>query len=230
MRLIFILLLSMPPVAAAEIFAAKGYQLELKKIEAAKGKRSLEPFYLRAQELCDELSDGAPTMKAEDYENAEDRFKALELGSVGVPGAWIRPDFFLDLAKKKGRKADIDFFTILRNEEHSSSWSVYSSSSTAFLGCDTVGSGAYVKFYGRWAAYQKKYPERYADAVQEALQKIEDALKQTSCVCGSEEKALAELKLFLKTYPDVLGADELQDRISKIKSKTSDIKFECKPS
>lgn len=230
MKIIFILLLSLPHGAAAEIFAAKGFQLELKKIEAAKGKRSLEPLYLRAQELCDELSDGAPTMKAEDYQAAAARFKGLELGTVEVPGAWIRPDHFFELAQKKGRKADIEFFALLRAEKRSGGWDVYSSSHTAFLGCNTVGSGVFVKMYGRWKAFHEKRPENYSDAAEEAMQKIEDALKQTTCVCGDRDKALAEFESFLKAYPDILGADDLQDRIDKIKGKTTGIKFECKPS
>ncbi len=230
MKIILFLLLCVPLNASAEIFAAGNYLSELKKVETAKAKRSLEPLYLKAQELCDELSDGSANMKAEDYKSAAARFRGLELGSAEVPGAWIKPDFFHALAVKKGRKADIEFFAILRDENHSRSWDIYVTSHTAFLGCSRVGSGAFVKFYGRWTTFHTKYPENYSDAAEEALQKIEDALKQASCVCGDRDKALGELELFLKTYPEILGADELQDRIDRIKSGTTSIKFECKPS
>gem|GEM_PF-4272714 len=228
-KIIFLFLLFIPFNAAGKIFTAKSYLLELKKVETAKGKRSLGPLYLRAQDLCDELSESRRNMSEKELQSAADRFKGLDVGSAEVPNAWIRPEFFLALADKKGKKADIKFFTILRDEQHTGSWNIYITSHTDYTGCSTLGSGVFVKFYRRWRAFNEKYPENYTDAAEEALQKLEDILKQTVCVCGGESKALGELQVFLETFPDMPAPEDLQERIDKIKKKTSNIKFNCVP-
>ncbi|MBI4803353.1 MAG: hypothetical protein HY796_12610 [Elusimicrobia bacterium] len=230
MKIIFLFLLLIPFNAAGEIFTAHGYLLELKKVETAKKKRSLGPLYLRAQELCDELSESARDMDEKELQSAALRFKGIDIGSAEAPGAWIKPGFFLALAAKKGKKADLEFFALLGDEQPAGNWDIYTASHTDYSGCDTLGSGVFVKFYGRWRAFNEKYPENYADAAEEALQKLEDILKQTVCVCAGEREALRELQVFLETFPDTPAAEDLQERIDKIKKKTTNIKFECKPS
>ena len=217
-----------PLSAGAEIFAANGYLLELQRVENSKRPRSLELLYSKGQDLCDELSESLDSMDARELARSTATLHGVNIWTSEPSGAALNMEFFLSLAAKKGKKADHEFFSILKDERMAGSGDVYTAPFNDFSGCVTMGSGVFVKFYGRWAAYQAKYPKNYPDAVQEAMQNIEDVLRRATCVCGNREKALEELNDFMRTFPDTPVMDDLADRSVQFRKSGSSVKFECK--
>ena len=218
----------LPLSAGAEIFAAGGYLLELQRVENARKSRSMELLYSRGQELCDELAESLDSMNARELDRSSAALRGIDIWTSEPSGAALNVEFFLSLAARKGKKADREFFSILKDERPAGSGDVYTSAFDSFTGCITLGSGAFVKFYGRWTAFQEKYPNNYPDAAQEALQNIEDVLRRATCVCGGRDKALKELNDFMHTFPETTVMDDLAERSVQFRKSNSGIRFECK--
>lgn len=214
--------------AGAEIFSARGYRSELAKVENSGSRRSMETLYARGQELCDELAESLDGMDERELARSTAALKGVEISTSEPSGVWLNPVFLQALAGRKGKKADRDFFSILAREKAADGWDIYTRPLTAFSGCVSLGSGAFVELYGRWAVFRAKYPRNYFDAAQEAMENIEDILRRASCVCGNREKALAELKIFIKTFPETPALEDLAERAARFRKKAPGVNFDCK--
>ena len=230
MKYALLFLFVFPLGAGAEVFAASGYLLELQRVENSKKPRSMELLYGKGVDLCDELAESLDSMKARELSRSTAALRGIDIWTSEPSGAALNMEFFLSLAAKKGKKADREFFSILKDERMAGAGDVYTSPFNDFTGCVTLGSGAFVKFYGRWSAFQEKYPKNYPDAAQEALQNIEDVLRRATCVCGNREKALEELNGFMHTFPETTVMDDLAERSVQFRKSDSGIRFECKRS
>ena len=228
MKYALLLLFVFPLSAGAEVFAANGYLLELQRVENSKKPRSMELLYAKGQDVCDELAESLDSMDAREVSRSSAALRGIDIWTSEPSGAALNMEFFLSLAARKGKKADREFFSILKDERMAGSGDVYTSPFNDFAGCVTLGSGVFVKFYGRWTAFQEKYSKNYPDAVQEALQNIEDVLRRAACVCGNREKALEELNDFMHAFPDTTVMDDLAERSVQFRKNDSGIRFECK--
>ena len=228
MKYTLLFLFVFPLSAGAEIFAANGYLLELQRVELSKKPRSLELLYSKGQELCDELAESLDSMDARELSRSTAALRGIDIWTSEPSGAALNVEFFLSLAVKKGKKADRDFFSILKDERTAGGGDVYTALFNDFAGCVTLGSGVFVKFYERWGAFQEKYPKNYPDAAQEARQNIEDVLRRATCVCGTRGKALKELNTFMHTFPGTPVMDDLAERSVQFRKNASGIRFECK--
>ncbi len=228
MKYTLLFLFLFPLSAWAEIFASDGYLLELRRVERSGKPCSMELLYAKGQDLCDELAESLDSMNAREVSRSTAALRGIFVWTSEPPGAALNMEFFLSLAARKGKKADREFFSILRDERRAGGGDVYTAPLNDFTGCATLGSGAFVKFYRRWAAFQEKYPENYPDAVQEALQNIEDVLRRATCVCGNRKKALEELNGFMQAFPETTVMDDLAERSVQFEKTDSGIRFECK--
>jgi hypothetical protein len=227
MKYFFVCLFLMQQSAGAEIFTAGNYLAELKKVEAGKSRRSMEALYNKALELCDELSESLDSVDKVIIARSTAALRGIEIWNDGGYGAGLKYDFFLELAAGKGKKADKEFFSILMGEQRAGGLNVYTKSLSDLGVCNTIGSGAFVKFYGKWIAFRKKYPKNYAYAAQENAQNIEDALSGAVCVCGGREQALEELEMFMSKFPKTSARVDMADRAVLFHDNLPGVTFNC---
>jgi len=231
MKYILLLLFMMFPLSAgAEIFAASEYLSELQKVEKSKRPLSMENLYARGQEVCDELADSLDGMDEREIIRSSNTLRGVNIWTSEPSGAGVNAAFMLALARRNGKKADREFFSIIKDERRPRGGDVYTTPFTDLSGCSALGSGVFVKFYGRWAGFKAKYPESYSDAAQEAMQNIEDALRRASCICGGREKALEELKTFMESFPETPAMEDLAERSVQFRKSAGGITFDCKQS
>lgn len=228
MKYALLFLLTFPLSAGAEVFSAGPYSLELRRVENSGKPRSMELLYAKGQELCDELAESLDSMDARELGRSTSALRGIDIWTSEPSGAALNMEFFLSLAARKGKKADREFFSILKDERAAGGGDVYTSPFNEFTGCVTLGSGVFVDFYGRWTAFQEKYPQNYPDAALEAMQNIEDVLRRAACICGSREKALAEVNAFMRAFPGTPVMDDLADRSARFGTSGSGIRFECR--
>lgn len=137
------------------------------------------------------------------------------------------PQFFLDLARKRGDAADVAFFENYRATFPDSVWPVWVNQQTDVTGCIDYGSGQLVQRYAGWRKFRAANPGRYKAAVTQRLRDIEEAAADATCACGTKESARTELERFVKAFPDALFVPRIRRRIEALSRGASVMRFNC---
>ncbi|MCH9015709.1 MAG: hypothetical protein IH877_08505, partial [Gemmatimonadetes bacterium] len=84
------------------------------------------------------------------------------------------PESFLEFAVKWGDRADIAFFSTLQMSYSSPGWPLYIIPLTDYGGCRRLGSFVFSEIYGRWRAFQSRFPNRYKEQVRREINRLEE--------------------------------------------------------
>ena len=134
------------------------------------------------------------------------------------------PESFLELAVKWGDRADIAFFSTLQMSYSSPGWPLYITRQTDYGGCRRLGSFVFSEIYGRWHAFQRRFPNRYKEQVRREIDRLEENILHTGACEGSREVAEA-YREFIRSFPDAPVSEEIRRRISEIEDGTSKLRF-----
>jgi hypothetical protein len=233
--LLIVLMLGVPMPAMAGGPAvpesAKRYGRDLAAIMTKPGPVALEPIYDEGLAV-----EEAYLAKLSDFD--EPTFHKLEHIMIGFSlaqsdeGDQFYPqwDVFLDLARKKGTKADLAFFAAKGQTYPNKDdwpWPAYIDQQTDDTGCTILDGKTLTGVYGVWIKFQASYPNQYKKDSQEERAAIEDEVNAEACVCGEEPNASKEFATILKTYPGTPLATKAKLLVDSLRDGTSDIRFSC---
>ena len=199
-------------------------------LAAAKRGGSIERLLDRATELKSLLSadDRFDEMSESDVAAMRSMLPGIILNNEEVILAEPDPKFFLELARKHGRRDDVAFFTefdrTFPNEAGVPSYIAMTSDAT---GCTRFGSGEIVRRYAGWVAYRSKHEayRKYADAHVAA---IEEEVAST-CACDGIDSVIRELSEFARRFPKSPASPAARKRLREIRGGKSPMRFQCTP-
>jgi predicted nuclease with RNAse H fold len=166
----------------------------------------------------------------------ESEFVALrgELGRAGleinrVEVLFVEPDvpFFRALASR-GDRVDRAFFDALQSTYPESIFPVYVHQQTDFSGCTRFGSGTLVSTYLTWSGFRRAYPAKYEEASSTEVQKVAEALTDSTCACGDAASVEQELSSFISRAPVSAVRSLVEQRLAAFRSNPAIIRFGCK--
>jgi hypothetical protein len=137
--------------------------------------------------------------------------------------------FFLKLAREKGTSVDQAFFEACKKTYPDGFVPAYRQPTTDYGGCTVFDGRTLTEVWGVWSAFQKAYPDRYREATQKELAKVEEELLG-NCACGGADGVQKELENFLKAYPSSPMAAKVASHLQAVKNGTSGIRLNCRPS
>lgn len=216
-----------PALAAAKIEmppSIDAYVAELKKVEAARAPVSLEPLFDAADEA------GAAMMKLVDGDRAwietldDAEFTDLQKTMRGMNlvrgyDIYTQPDghWFLQLAERLGRPADIAFFKLYADFWDAEQMPKYLQLGRRATPCVRFGEGIIPTLYTEWGAYAKQYPDAYTGFTQQMLRDLEEAVALGVCTCTDAEAVEKELRGFVKRFPQTPVANQVRERLQELK-------------
>jgi hypothetical protein len=219
---------SLPPQTEQAITQ---YLVELKRIEGAAGRTSLEHLFaltdtLREYLMYGELlgrwdgSHNVPTMEditEGEYARLCDRLRGVLLNREEVVIVEADSAAFLPLARQKGLEPDRAFMDVYFRTVPVA-WPSYIVQETDFSGCAEYGTGKLVALYGAWKEYRRKHPKNYARAATLQLEEIQGYLADVGNPCGGADLVERELQLFLNRFPKESIAPKVRDELSAIRA------------
>ncbi len=208
---------------------ADQYLQQLNEVRKGGSRQSLQSLYELAVR-------SAPGIQAVLRDLSDTQYARLQARMEGFlmtrnETAAVRPSarFFLELAKRKGTKADIAFFEAYAATEPDSStiFPAYIRQQNANLGCTIFSGPILTDLYRRWLTFRTTFPDAYTTEAQGELDAIDAELLSGTCACETSEKVAAGLDSFVRAFPDLPIAPKINARVERIKDGTSNIRFEC---
>src|SRR5581483_2813341 len=205
------------------------YLQQLNELREAGSRQSLQSLYELAVR-------SAPGILAVLRDLSDPEYARLQARMAGFlmtrnETAAVRPSarFFLELARKKGTKADIAFFEAYAATEPDSStiFPAHIRQQNANLGCTIFSGSILTNLYRRWLTFRTTFPDAYTTEAQGELDAIDAELLSGACACETSEKVAAGLDSFVGAFPDLPVAPKIRTRVERIKDGTSNIRFEC---
>lgn len=234
--------LAAPPAARAALpataqTAVASYAAELSRVENAKGRVSMEPLFLMAYAMRDQLVPPASPDAASPVEALSDEEFASTQGHLrGIlvnreEAVFAVPDaaFFEKLGERKGRTEDRLLLRLYHRTYAGSAWPMYVRQQTDVSGCTDFGPGNLTKLYGEWSHYRTLHPDRYRPVVEAELARIVGKLTKSECACGPSGSVQSELRYFLHRHPGSPIAPAVRTRLNELLHGTSKIRFNCVP-
>jgi hypothetical protein len=133
------------------------------------------------------------------------------------------------LARRKGTKADREFFDIYARTEPDSNRGLpaYIERRGDHSRCTRFEGPLLVGLYRGWLSFRTSHPDAYTTEAQGEIDSLTTELQAGTCACGSKEQVIAALEAFVKAFPDVPLAPEINGRIARITRDASHIRFNC---
>jgi hypothetical protein len=135
--------------------------------------------------------------------------------------------FFLEASRRNGTAADTGFFECYRQTHPRGKWPIFIQPQTDLTGCIDYGSGKLVELYEQWHSFKVSYPSDYVVPVKEILDNITELLAKGTCACGSRETVEHEFQSFVNRFPRHALSIALNNRIMKLRTGVTDIRFSC---
>jgi hypothetical protein len=205
----------------------QAYLSDLEQLENQVENQSIEPTYLKSQVLASTIAENLESLSDVEYEMVVNNMKGYIIHREEL--IIVQPDipFWKDLAKRKGKQADVDFFDLVGQLKPHGVWPAYTKRQTDFSGCTVYGNGTLTNLYKTWRDFQANHPESYAIRVKAILSNIEGKFTENTCACGSAPEVTKEFQLFVDTFPDSPLVAVLKARIAEINAKKTSIRFDC---
>lgn len=217
--------------------AVMSYATELSRVENAKGRVSLEPLFMMAYAMRDQLvtpagsgRDAASPVEAlseEEFASTQGHLRGMLVNREEAVFAVPDPEFFEKLGERKGRTEDRLLLRLYHRTYAGSAWPVYVRQQTDVSGCTDFGPGNLTTLYGEWTHYQTLHPDRYKPVVDAELAKIVGELTQSTCACGPSGSVQSELRYFVHRHPGSPIAPAVRGRLNELLHGTSKIRFNC---
>lgn len=229
-RLACTLLLAVFAIPAAASAATKeppalnDYVAELKKVETSRKPVSLEPLF----DASDNAAAAMMTLVGGDQAWIEtldeDAFQALRQRMRGMNlvrgyDIYTQPDgaWFLKLAERHGRPADIAFFKLYADFWDAEQMPKYLSLGQRATPCVRFDTGVVPELYTQWSAYAKQHPDAYTTFAQQTLRDLEEVVELGVCTCTDAEAVEKELRGFVKRFPQSTVVPKVKARLQELK-------------
>lgn len=205
------------------------YDTALRNLRAV-DKGEVEPVFRLGLAAADKLQEAI--MKADEAgKELPEETKKLEGFAVSTQEALYvvpEPEFFLELAKKKGTPVDVAFFENLQRTYPSfPAWPVYIEQQTDYSGCNRYEAPELISVYQGWTEFAAKNPKAYVAEVARQLSRIEELMTASTCACGNQAQVTGGFEAFLKAFPKASIAPKVRVRLEALKAGKSDLRFEC---
>ena len=240
--ILIVAVLSRSIFAAADVLStvppgAERYALDMDAVMKSSGPISLEPVFEAGMAAAKVLMSVAKALELDQLERFDEpTYQMVQSMMVGfmvfrreVEGAVPRADFFLKLAREKGTSVDQAFFEAYKKTYPDDYRPACRQPTTDYGGCTVFDGRTLTEVWGAWSAFQKAYPDRCREATRKELAKVEEELVG-NCPCGGADGVQKELENFLKAYPNSPMAAKVASHLQAVKSGTSGIRLNCRPS
>lgn len=204
---------------------ADEYSLALKNYQAQKARSSVESVIQKGKAVAANLVE-MENLSDADYSSLEKKMKGFVINRTEI--VFVEPDlkFFATLSKTHGTKADIAYFTLMRQIIPDNVWAAYIKPQTDYSGCTIYGNGVLTSLYGKALQFKKTYPTSYTEDIDEEITDILSALTQSTCACGSRASVEKEFRLFIQTFPKDKNTPSIKERLANLR-KNKDFRFKC---
>lgn len=170
-----------------------------------------------------------PELSEADYQKAQREMTGFIVERHAV--IFVRPsvDYFKQLARKKGDKADREFFDVYDRTEPDGNgpFPAYVMQQTDEAGCTRFGGKLMIDLYRRWMTFRTAYPDDYAAEAQGEIDSLDTELLSGICSCDDAKKTAAGLQAFVDAEPDLPITPKIKKRIEQIRSGKSNFRFKC---
>jgi len=206
------------------------YSNAVEQVLNSKERQSLQPVFELAIQNSPGLQAILPSLSPAELEALKPKSKGLIVNRENP--TYVRPsaDYFNDLSKSKGTKADRAFFEIYARTEPDKNaiYPAYIRQQPSNTGGCTIFDGPLlIELYRAWLGFRTTYPDDYATEAQGELDSMNAELQAGTCACGSQNEVTAALTAFVKAFPDLPIAPKLRERIDRVKAGTSHIRYHC---
>lgn len=158
---------------------------------------------------------------------SEMRVEGLLISTEEALFAKPSPQFFADLARRKGRPVDRTFFELLVKTRPDGIWPLYIEQQTDVTGCTRFENPELVSVYKGWVGFQKRFPEPYNAQVRTELRDLEDEILTSTCACGARAATIEGLKSLANAFPGTAIALGIEKRLQTIQAGKAQLRFNC---
>jgi hypothetical protein len=222
-------MLSMRVRAAEAPASADQYASSLDAIMKSHSRQSLQPLFEIGIKSSPQVQAILDPLSADDLAALKKKMPGMQI--VRGESDVVRPsaDFFRNLARRKGTKADRAFFDIYARTEPDSSpdFPAYISAPSVNARCTRFDGPLIVALYRGWLDFRTQYPGDYITEAQGELDSMDAELSAGTCACGTQQQVAGGLEAFAKAFPDLPLTTKVRARIDRIKDGTSHIRFQC---
>ena len=213
----------MPPTVAA-------YATAMDQLRTSRGKSQIEPVFEAGMKASPQIQAVLPDLSEAQYQEVKRRMQGFVVAREAI--VVVRPsvDYFRNLARKQGTKADRAFFDIYQRTEPGGNgpFPAYIQQQTDESGCTRFDGKLMVDLYRGWMTFRTTYPDAYAAEAQGEIDSLESELLSGICACENAEKTAAGLQAFVHAFPDLPIAPKIKKRIAQIRSGKSSFRFNCR--
>jgi hypothetical protein len=201
-------------------------------LQKSKGRQSIEPVFEAGLQTTSHLQAVLPTLSESDYQNVQRQMLGFIVVRRPDENPVVRPsvDYFRALAKKKGTKADRDFFDIYAKTEPDGNGpfpAYVKQLGHLESGCTDFAGKKITDLYRGWLTFRTAYPDAYAAEAQGEIDSIETELQSGICSCNDADQTAAGLQTFVNAFPSVPITPKVKARLDSIRANKSSFRFEC---
>lgn len=206
------------------------YASAMNDLLASRGTRPIEPVFEAGMRASPQVQAVLPDLSEAWYQQVQRQMQ----GFIVVRGdrILVRPsvDYFRQLARKQGTKADRAFFEIYQRTEPDDNgpFAAYIRNQSDEAGCTRFDGKLMVDLYRGWLTFRTTYPDDYASEAQGEIDSLESELLSGICTCENAEKTAAGLQAFVDAFPDLPITPKIKGRIAGIRSGKSSFRFNCR--
>ena len=106
-------------------------------------------------------------------------------------------------------------------------WPAYIEQQTDYSGCTAFGTGKLIEAYRLWSEFQTAFPDRYATAVKDELDRVGNELTGSTCACGDAASIQGELENFIQMFPRSSIRAKVEERLNTLRLGKLDIRSRC---
>jgi hypothetical protein len=211
--------------AAVEVYAAV-----MDHLRTSRGKAPIELVFEDGMKASPALQAVLPDLSEAQYQEVQRKMQGFIVVREAI--IVVRPsvDYFRNLARKRGTKADRDFFAIYQRTEPDGNgpFPAYIQQQTDETGCMRFDGKLLIDLYRGWMTFRTMYPDSYASEAQGEIDSLESELLSGICACENAAKTAAGLQAFVKAFPDLPITPKIKSRITEIRNRKSSFRFNCR--
>jgi hypothetical protein len=172
--------------------AVAAYASSLNELLNARGRQSIEPVFAQGMQASPSLLAVLPELSEVDYQKVQREMTGFVVERHET--VFVRPsvDYFKQLARKKGSKADRDFFDVYGRTEPDGDgpFPAYIMQQTDEAGCTRFGGKLMIDLYRGWMTFRTAYPDDYAAEAQGEIDSLDTELLSGICSCDDAAKTV----------------------------------------
>ncbi len=210
----------------AIISLATQYSQTLRKFENQKPRGGVELLHSKGRVIGEKL-DELEALSENEYALVVKKMKGFVVNRSET--VFVNPDvnFYKNLSKKYGTKADVAFFNLLGELKPDSVWSAYVEQQTDYSGCTIYGGGKLTALYGKAKQFKKQLPAAYASDVNEAINDIKETFTNDTCACGDRRSVIKEFQSFINAFPKDAITPAIRKCLAEVEQKQTSFRFQC---